>query len=132
MKANEVPQDNANVLEGKLKVIKYATDEKGDYTTVKTVGWEAENIVLIEAWAAINEKTESIKEEVKSGKLSPIAYYMEKQMLSVKMLSQYMNQWTFITKKHLKPKYFSKLSQQKLLKYAETFQITVEELKNIN
>jgi hypothetical protein len=132
MKAVNVPQDDANILEGKLKVIKYATDKAGNYRTVKTVGWEAENTVLLQAWDEINSKIESAKQKVLENRISPIAYFMEKNMFSIKLLSQYMNQWTFTTKRHLKPGNFKKLSDKKLKKYADVFQISVEELINFN
>ena len=32
MEADKVPQDDKNVLEGKLKVLKYAVDKEGKYT----------------------------------------------------------------------------------------------------
>ena len=83
MEENKVPQDDDNVLEGKLKVLKYATDKDGNYTKVKTVGWEPENIVLSQAWEEINERVDAVRNKVLQGELSPIAYHMEKQMLEV-------------------------------------------------
>ena len=68
-----MPQDDANILEGKLKVLKYAVDSDGSYTKVKTVGWEPENIVLNQAWDEINEKVALVRDQVKAGKLSPAA-----------------------------------------------------------
>ncbi|MBL0342707.1 MAG: hypothetical protein IPP71_18545 [Bacteroidetes bacterium] len=131
MEEDKVPQDDANVLDGKLKVLKYAVDKDGKYTKVKTVGWEPENIVLSQAWDEINEKVEEIKKRVLAGELSPIAYYMEKQMLDVKMLSGYVGYASFRVKWHLKPRNFKKLSEKQLDKYAYAFRITREQLLNI-
>lgn len=46
------------------------------------------------------------------------------------ILADYMNSWQFLIKRHAKPSVFKKLSQKTLQKYADIFQISVEELKN--
>lgn len=131
MKKEEVPQDDANMLEGRFKVVKYATEKDGSYTKVQTVGWEPENIVLQQAWEDIHQKVEEIKQQVLSGKLSPIAYYMEKQMMDFSMVCGYTGFWKWTIKRHLNPKRFAKLSDHDLQKYAHAFNITIEELKQI-
>jgi len=131
MEKDKVPQDNVNIFGGKLRVLKYAVDKDGSYIKVPSVGWDTENIVLAQAWDAINENTEAVRKKVLAGELSPISYYMEKQMLTVKMLAQYVGYFPFRVRWHLKPKYFKRLSQEQLKKYARAFQITVEQLTTI-
>ena len=131
MEKENVPQDNANVFEGKLRVLMYATEKDGKYTKVPSVGWEPENVVLSQVWEDVNEKVEEVKKRVLAGELSPVAYYMEKQMMDVSIISQYTGFWKFNVKRHLKASNFAKLSEQQLEKYAVAFQITIEELKNI-
>src|SRR5690348_14012488 len=114
MEKNKVPQDDANVLEGKLKVLKYAVDEKGDYTKVQSVGWEPENIVLSQAWEDINHHVAEIRDKVINNELSPIAYYMEKQMLDANMLAGYVGYSTWRVKLHRKPWFFKRLSESQL------------------
>ena len=128
MDKDQVPQDDNNVLEGKLKVLKYATDKDGSYTKVKTVGWEPENIVLSQAWEDINEKVAEIRQKVVEGKLSPIAYHKEKQMLETGMLAGYVGYPSFLVKLHLRPWFFNRLSEKQLDKYAAAFRISREEL----
>ena len=132
MEIKQVPQDNANMLEGKLRVLKYAVDENGAYIKVPTVGWEPENIVLSQAWEEINERVSETKKRVLAGELSPIAYYMEKQMLEIGMLAQYVGYWQFRVRRHLKAENFKKLSQEQLEKYANAFQIDVKQLTEFN
>ncbi len=132
MEADKVPQDDKNVLEGKLKVLKYAVDKDGNYTKVKTVGWEPENIVLSQAWDEINAKVDEVKLKVLAGELSPIAFYMEKQMLDLKMLAGYVGYPAFRVKWHLKPRTFKKLSEKQLDKYADAFRITREQLLRVD
>ena len=65
MKKEEVPQDDANMLEGKFRVVKYALNEKGEYEKVPSVGWEPENTALEQAWDVINERVETARQAVK-------------------------------------------------------------------
>lgn len=130
MKKNEVPQDDANMLEGKFKEPCYAVDEEGKYTTVGSVGWEAKNIVMQQAWDAVNEKVEEIKKRVEHGELSPIAYYMEKQLMDLSVLSGYTGYFRWKVKRHLKMKHFLKLKDHQLQKYADAFDLDVQTLKN--
>lgn len=41
MKADEVPQDDEDLFEGKFTLLQYALDDKGGYTQVGSKGWEA-------------------------------------------------------------------------------------------
>ncbi|MBN2238009.1 MAG: hypothetical protein JW729_10640 [Bacteroidales bacterium] len=130
MKIEQVPQDNANMLEGKFKEPCYALDENGKYTTVRSVGWDPKNVVMQDAWDAVNERIENIKAKVISGELSPIAFYMEKNLMDTKILASYVNLWRWTVKKHCKMKVFDKLPDSILIKYAETFDIELGQLKN--
>lgn len=129
MKKNEVPQDDENLFEGKFKVVKYAIDDDGNYGTVGSSGWEPENVVLNQAWEEINKKVEETKKKIEAGELSPLAYHMEKNIMDVGMLSQYMDISKRNVNKHLEPSGFLSLDEKTLKRYAEVFDITVEELK---
>lgn len=129
MKKDEVPQDDENLFEGKFKVVKYAVDENGNYGTVGSVGWEPENTVLNQAWDEINKKVAEAKEKVEAGELSPLAYHMEKNIMDVAMLAQYMDISKRNVSKHLEPAGFNELDGKTLARYAEVFDISVEELK---
>lgn len=130
MKKEDVPQDDANMMEGKLREPCYAIDENGKYTTIPSVGWEPKNIVMQDAWDAVNERIEAVKQKVIKGELSPIAYYMEKCLMDTKILAAYVGLWQWTVRKHLKMKAFNQLKEDTLLKYAESFDIKLETLKN--
>jgi len=132
MKKKDVPQDDEGLLEGKLREINYAVDEDGNYVTVHSSGWEPKNAALQQAWVEVNDQIEEIKNEVLAGKLSPIAYHMEKNIMNVKLLSQYVGIPKRKIRLHLKPKYFTELDVETLQKYADAFKITMDELKTIN
>lgn len=131
MKVNEVPQDPKDFREGdKIKKLMYAVGKDGKYTGVNSAGWEAENEATKQAWDAVDEALAETKEKVMNGELSPIAYYMEKCLMDVGLLAKYVGKWKWQVKKHLKPAGFKKLDNSLLEKYAEVFEIKVDELIN--
>lgn len=132
MKKNEVPQDDANMLEGKFEVVKYALDENGKYVKVNSVGWEPENVVLSQAWDEIDEKVKEAAEEVKSGKKSPLYFHMEKNLMDIGLLSDYMGIAKWRVKRHMKPKVFEGLNASTHEKYARIFNISVADLFKVD
>jgi hypothetical protein len=83
-----------------------------------------------DAWDEVDQRIEKVKQQVISGYFSPIAYYMEKNLMDVKILAAYVGLWRFKVKRHLKMKHFDKLNDEILAKYAETFDIELTILKN--
>jgi hypothetical protein len=128
MKKEEVPQDDANLLQGKFKKLMYATDGTEHYTEIGSVGWEAENVVLKQAWEEINEKVEEARAKVLSGQASILLYYMEKNLMDPSILSGYIGVLPFMVRLHMKPFFYYKLSEKTLAKYADAFRITLAEM----
>ncbi len=131
MKKEEVPQDDANMLEGKFRVVKYALNEKGEYEKVPSVGWEPENTALEQAWDVINERVETARQAVLAGSLSPLAYHMEKNMMDAGLLGKHMGLPARKVKRHLEPAGFAELDAATLERYAEALLTTVAELKDV-
>ena len=129
MKKQEVPQDQG-LTEGLNIDLCYALDENGNYVAVHSTGWQPKTDAMLQAWDVIHEKVEQVRQKVLSGELSPIAYFMEKNLMDVKLLADYADLPKRKVRKHLKPDRFIKLDDQILQRYAETFGITVEELRN--
>ena len=119
-------------MEGKMKDLCYAVDENGKYVQVFSTGWEPKNAAMKQAWEEIREKVEQTRQKVLEGKVSPIAFYMEKNIMNPAILAQYLEMPKRKVKKHMKPEVFRKLDSKILEKYAETFGITVDELCMIN
>lgn len=130
MKQNEVPQDEGNLSKSNMKELVYATDENGNYTTALSSGWEPKSIALSNSLEAINERVAEALERVKAGEASPIVYFMERSKMDMNVLAGYVGMWKWRIKKHFKPKVFKKLSDAVLSRYAEAFDISVDELKN--
>jgi hypothetical protein len=110
----------------------YAVDENGEYTTEHTTGWDPKTIALNNAMDDIKERVAIAKKKVLANETSPIEYYMELHKMDVSVLASYMGIWKWRVKKHFKPAVFKRLSSRTLQKYADTFDISVEELKHID
>jgi hypothetical protein len=132
MKKEEVPQDKSNLSKNNMKELCYAVDETGKYTTALSTGWEPKTIALESSIQDINDRIEQAKKDVKNGISSPIVYFMELHKMDWNILSSYVGMWTWRVKRHAKPSVFKTLSDRILGKYAEAFEVSVEELKKYN
>jgi hypothetical protein len=131
MKKDEVPQDLGSL--GKTtKEICYVTDESGKYTTELSKGWNVKTNALDVTWQDIKQKIEIAKAKVLNKEASPILFFMEKNVMNIGILSSYTGFFNWQIKRHLKPAVFNKLSSKKLNKYAEVFNVSVDELKTMN
>ncbi len=126
MKDKDVPQDNSSFTD-----LYYAVDDEGNYITKKSTGWEPKKIALSKSLDLIDERVEEIKKKVINNELSPIAYYMELNRMDLSVLAAYFGKWNWIVKRHFKPAIFNKLSSKSLKKYADIFNISLDELKEI-
>lgn len=130
MKKEEVPQDKGNLSNKNMKELVYATDEKGNFTTALSTGWEPKTIALSNSIDEISERIALAKKQVENNKASPILYFMEYSRMDLAILSSYVGMWQWRVKRHLKAKVFVKLSDKILQKYAKTFNISIAELRN--
>lgn len=131
MQKKDVPQDQSNLSSKNMKELCYAVNENGEYTTELSTGWNPKTIALNNAIKDIEERVEIAKQRVKDGITSPIEYYMELHKMDIPILASYAGIWQWRVKRHFKPTIFKKLSLKTLQKYASAFDITVEQLKNI-
>ena len=131
MKKEEIPQDKSNLESADFKELCYAVDEKGNYVTAKSSGWDPKTIALDNAIQDINERVGIAKQKVLNLQTSPIEYYMELHKMDLSILSSYVGIWKWRVKRHFKPSVFKKLNLNTLKKYAEVFEISVNELQQI-
>jgi len=131
MKANEVPQDLKYFKDNVIRDLNYALDEKGHYTSIISDGWIVKNDALSVVWENILEECEPIRQQVMARKISPIAYHMRKNLLDMRLLSEYSGIPKRKIKKHLRYDEFLKLDQATLQKYADALRLTIEELGTV-
>jgi len=128
MKKDEIPQDNG-ALNKLTKEVVYATDQSGNYSTGLSTGWEVKSTALDAAWDDIEQRIANAKAKVQANQASPLLYFMELRLMDLTIVSGYTGFWKWTIKRHMKPNVFNKLSEAKLKKYADAFNVTVEELK---
>lgn len=130
MKKDDVPQDQSSL--GKItKELCYATDNNGKYVTELSSGWDVKIKALDTAWGDIEKRIAAAKQQVLDGKASPLLFFIEYRLMDVAILAGYTGLWKWQIKRHLKPEVFNNLSDKKLKKYAEAFNIKVEDLKTM-
>jgi hypothetical protein len=130
MEKDNVPQDKSNLTKNNVKELLYATDENGNYTTTLSTGWEPKTIALSNSIDEINERIAEARSQVVNGKASPIVYFMEVNKMDLTILASYVGLWKWRVKRHFKPEVFARLNDKILKKYADTFEVSIEELKN--
>ncbi|HYM94607.1 MAG TPA: hypothetical protein VET23_10740 [Chitinophagaceae bacterium] len=131
MKKEDVPQDLSSL--GKItKEVCYATDNSGKYVTELSKGWEIKITALDTAWQDIEGRIAAARKKVLNGEASPLLFFMEQGLMGIGILASYTGFWKWQIKRHLKPAVFKKLSEKKLQRYAEIFNVSVDGLKNMN
>lgn len=131
MEKDQVPQDQENLNEGKLAKLYYATDDKGHYVKVNSIGWEPETVAMQQAWDVVNDDVENARKKVLDGKASPLLFHMKKNIMTPALVASYASTFGFMVRLHCIPFFFNKLSRKKLEKYAYTFRIPVEQFTSI-
>ncbi|MEI8202469.1 MAG: hypothetical protein WCH34_05625 [Bacteroidota bacterium] len=115
-----------------FEITHYQMDEKGNFSHAMLKNWGSKEIVNNQSWEIVKERIAEAKEKVRNGEISPIAYYMEKCLTDIPMLAKYTGFAKWKIKRHLNPVHFKKLNDAKLHKYADFFQISLDELRNID
>jgi len=130
MKKENVPQDMGAL--GKItKEVCYATDSNGKYVTELSSGWDIKSGALDVAWKDVEERVAKAKQKVLDGEASPLLFFMEYRLMDIEILAGYSGFWQWQVKRHLKPDVFKKLSDKRLQKYADAFNVKVEDLKTM-
>lgn len=116
---------------GQSRELLYSYENDGQYK--KTVGFhgETDRIILQQAWDLFGERIEDARKRVKAGKVSPVVYYMEKNLLDPMNLGMIAGISLWRVKWHFRPVVFNRLQENTLKKYAKAFNITIDQLKNI-
>lgn len=131
MKVNEVPQDQAFLKEGKIRDLYYVVDDHGHYTKALSKGWTPKNDAIKLAWNVVYEHAEETRKKILEGILSPLAFFMELNVMDPGILANYMNLPKRKVKRHLKMRGFKKLKPEMIARYAEVLGIDTEDLTQI-
>lgn len=130
MKTSEVPQERGIMPENVYEVC-YAVDEDGRYVLKSSAGWEPKNIVNDQAWEIIKAQVADVLAQIHAGRLSPLAFHMTKNQMNIGLLAKYVRLSRWRVRRHLKPHVFERLEPEVLDRYADVFEITVEQLLKV-
>lgn len=130
MEKKNVPQDFSK-LENFTREVCYAVDENGNYVTELSTGWDVKTTALDVAWSDIEARVNEARKQVLEGKASPVLFFMELRLMDIGIVAAYTGFWKWSIKRHMTAAGFKKLSEKKLKKYAEAFNVTVDELKTM-
>jgi hypothetical protein len=131
MKKEEIPQDNSPLV-NYFPELCYGKNEKGEYDTVQSTGWEVKTTALSNAWDDISERIAEARKLVESGKKSPVYYFMEKNLMTITILASYVKFNPLRVWWHTKPGVYKKLDKNVIQRYANIFKIKTEELELLN
>lgn len=130
MKKQDVPQDLGAL--GKItKEICYATDDTGKYVKELSDGWDIKTKALDVAWQEIKVRVDAARAKVLNNEASPLLFFMERGLMDIGIVAAYTRFWKWQVKRHLKPAVFKRLSAKKLQRYAEIFNVSIDDLKSM-
>ena len=127
MRENEVPQEKNKTLDGNRKAV-YAVGADGNYKTVASDGWNAEEIVTSQAVEEFERLANESLQRAKLGKASMLEYHMYNNRMDISLLSQTTGFFQWTIKRDFDIKRFSKISPKRAEIYASVMGIEVEEL----
>jgi len=130
MKVRDVPQDNGMIGHYGQEIC-YAVNEKGRYQLTHSMGWDVKNVVNEQAWELIFLEIKKTHEKVINNKLSPLAFHMITNQMDPGLLGKYVSIAGWRVRRHLKPRVFKGLSDSILSRYAEIFNMTINDLKTV-
>jgi hypothetical protein len=126
VRKEEVPQDVG--LAGRMREVTYAVNAEGRYEAVPSYGWDPKTVALEQAWEQIRQKLDAVRREVEAGGLSPLAWHMERHLMTPALLAGYVGLSRWRVRRHLKARVFAKLKPALRARYAAVFGIAPEDL----
>jgi hypothetical protein len=130
MKTDEVPQETAKTYGGVKKLL-YAVNDSGEYTGVRSAGWEVESYVTMAAVDEIVRLRDDALARARAGQTSPLEFHMFDRRMELATLAATSGFWTWRVKRHFKPEIFAKLDEKTLARYAECMGITADQLRSL-
>ena len=130
MDARDVPQDTNATLGGHRKAV-YARGTDGRIVAVGCSGWEAEEIVTLQAVDIFQRYAEMAATRVRDGLSSPLEYWMYARRMDLATFSQSCGVWRWRIRRHFRPTIFARLGPKLLQRYADALGISVDTLRQL-
>lgn len=128
MKVEEI-ENEVGLAKG-LRIISYAVDDRGKYIGASNAGSEPVNVANGLAWKEVRRNIQEVGDKVRSGRLSPLAYYMAIHLMDPGLLAGYVDMAKWRVRLHLTPFFFKRLGDGVMEKYAALFRVSIHELRS--
>lgn len=128
MHVRDVPQDRAESLAGEKKPV-YAVNERGEYITTMSSGWEVEEVVLEQAIEEFKLLADGARAEFEAGTASPLKFHMYNNRMDILVLAQSTGFFRWQVKRHFRMKNFLRLSEKKMQRYSDALGLTLSQLR---
>ena len=129
MKLEDVPQDQG--MGGELSEVCYAVDDRGRYVIAPSLGWEPKNVANSQAWRLVEKRALEALARVRAAQASPLFFYMTRHQMSIGLLARYVGLFRWQVRRHLRPKGYANMSLVHRKRYADLFEIAVDELDRL-
>ena len=130
MDAREVPQERNATLGGFRKAV-YARDAHGRIVPVECAGWEAEEIVTLQAVDVFAHHAEAARARVLAGRSSPLEYWMYARRMDLATFAQATGMWRWRIRRHFRPAVFARLAPALLQRYADALGLDLDILTRL-
>jgi hypothetical protein len=130
MQKESVPQETAVTYGGQRKLF-YAVDERGDYCSVNSSGWNVETEATLAAVAAIAQQRDDAWRRAQAGTTSPLEYHMYQRRMDIATLAQTTGLWQWRIRRHFQPARFAALPQRILRRYAQALDLPAAALQSL-
>jgi len=130
MEIENVPQDDSATYANMKKSI-YASNTDGKIQSISSTGWDVEEVVTQQAIDDINEHIKEAYALVKSGKKSPLYFYMYEVRMDLAVLSQSTGFFEWTIKRDFKPIVFESIGLKRLLVYCDALGKSIDELTRL-
>jgi len=130
MDTRAVPQEVNATLDGHSKAV-YARDEAGRIVAVPCSGWQAEEIVTLQAVDLFRGRAEAARQRARAGQASPLEYWMYARRMDLATFSQSCGVWQWRIRRHFDARRFARLDDALRARYAEALGISAEQLGSV-
>lgn len=121
-------KNEKNGVTGGVKVVSYVANNNGNHELVKGSMWSPVDVVNDQAWQEIDKHIAASKEDIAAGRVSCLHYYMTANQMDAALLASYTKQPRWLVRLHLIPFCFKRLGSGTLGKYAEVFNVSLDDL----
>jgi len=112
------------------QLILYVEKSNGEYGPIQTGSFITANF-LDDYYLKRDHLVASLKEKVERNEISPIHYYLILEDLTIPELAARVKLCRWTVRKHLNPKYFAKINDRELTRYAVVFNVSIHDLRSM-